>query len=209
MICLTETHHDLLSQSGYSICSHPDYGYRITDRRKVLLWSRQRWRRVDDLEINTLPPGRFVSGVTQTPLGNVTVVGICIPWFGSRTEAWRGDKRKKRWEDHERFLDGLPQVLERLPRERLIVIGDFNQVIGPASRAPVKLRRVLQEAFPPGMRIVTSDLAFEGRASIDHIALSADLAATSVSPLSNLREGKKLSDHFGVAALVFPHGQAT
>lgn len=113
-----------------------------------MLWSRQRWRKVDDLEINTLPPGRFVSGVTQTPLGNVTVVGICIPWFGARTEAWRGDKRKKRWEDHERFLAGLPQVLERLPRERLIVIGDFNQAIGPTSRAPVKLRSALQSAFP-------------------------------------------------------------
>ncbi|MDE0370192.1 MAG: hypothetical protein OXI84_08665 [bacterium] len=56
---------------------------------------------------------------------------------------------------------------------------------------------------------MTSDLAFEGRACIDHIALSADLAATSVSPLSNLREGKKLSDHFGVAARLSAHGQAT
>ena len=209
VICLTETHHDLLSQRGYSICSQPDYGYRITDRRKVLLWSRQPWAEVDDLGIDTLPPGRFVSGVTQMSLGEVTVVGICIPWFGSRTEARRGDTRKRRWEDHGRFLDGLPQVLERLSDERVIVIGDFNQIIGPASRAPAELRRALQEAFPPGMRIVTSDLAFEGRASIDHIALSANLAATSVSPLSNLREGKKLSDHFGVAAHLSARAQAT
>ncbi|MDE0138682.1 MAG: hypothetical protein OXM57_09110 [bacterium] len=56
---------------------------------------------------------------------------------------------------------------------------------------------------------MTSDIASEGRASIDHIALSADLAATSMSPLSNLRAGKKLSDHFGVAARVSAHGQAT
>lgn len=208
VICLTETHHDLLSQPGHSIWSRPDYGYPIKKgRRKVMLWSRQPWRKVDDLGIDTLPPGRFVSGVTRTRLGAITAIGICIPWFGSRTEAWRGNARKKPWEDHESYLNGLPLVLERLPHERLIVIGDFNQIIGPASRAPAKLRHALQEAFPPGMRIVTSDLAFEGRASIDHIALSADLVATSVSALSNLREGKKLSDHFGVAARLSAHSQ--
>ena len=210
VICLTETQHDLLSQRGYSICSRPDYGYPIKKgRRKVMLWSRQPWRKVDDLGIDTLPPGRFVSGITLTPVGDVTAIGICIPWFGSRTEAWRGDARKRHWEDHERFLDGLLQVLARVPQKRLIVIGDFNQAIGPTSRAPVKLRRALQSAFPQDMRIVTSDIAFEGRASIDHIALSADLAATSMSPLSNLREGKKLSDHFGVAAHLSARGQAT
>jgi len=208
VICLTETHHDLLSQRGNSICSRPDSGYGIKKgRRKVVLWSRQPWREVDDLGIDILPPGRFVSGVTQTPLGDVTVVGVCIPWFGSRSEKWRGDARKKHWEDHESYLDGLRQVLAGFPAERVIVIGDFNQSIGPTSRAPVKLRSALQSAFPQDMRIVTSDIAFEGRTSIDHIALSADLAATSMSPLSNLREGKKLSDHFGVAARLSAHSQ--
>ena len=80
-----------------------------------------------------LPPGRFVSGVTQTPLGMLTVVGICIPWFGCRTEAHRGVERKARWEDHEDYLDGLTGILGQLPAERLIVMGDFNQVIGPCS----------------------------------------------------------------------------
>lgn len=210
VICLTETHHDLLTQPGHSICSQPDYGYPIQKgRRKVMLWSKQPWQEGDDQGTYALPPGRFVSGVTLTPLGDVTVVGVCIPWFGSRTEAWRGDARKKYWEDHGRFLDGLPQVLERLPRERLIVIGDFNQVIGPASHAPAELQRSLPAALPQGMRIVTSDLAFKRRAGVDHIAMSADLVATSVSSISNLRGGKKLSDHFGVAARVSAHEQAT
>ncbi|MDE0376170.1 MAG: endonuclease/exonuclease/phosphatase family protein [bacterium] len=209
VICLTETHHDLLSQRGHSICSQPDYGYRITDRRKVLLWSREPWVKVDYAGNDGLPPGRFVSGSTRTSLGDVTVVGVCIPWFGSRTEARRGDRRKKPWEDHGRFLDGLPQVLERISDKRVIVMGDFNQKIGPGSRAPAKLRSALREAFPPGMRIVTSDIAFDGRSSIDHIALSADIAVDSMSSLSNLREGRKLSDHFGVAAHVSARGQAT
>jgi len=202
VICLTETHHNLHKRPGYTICSQPDYGYPVRHgHRKVLLWSRARWRGVDVLGVDTLPPGRFVSGVTATPLGDVTVVGVCIPWFGSRTEAWRGDARMRRWEDHERYLDGLRQVLERIPQERAIVIGDFNQIIGPASSAPTRLRSALPGALPPGMRIVTADIDFGGRSNIDHIALTADLAATT-TPLSNLREGKELSDHFGVMAHV-------
>ena len=210
VVCLTETHHDLLSHRGYRICSGPDYGYPIQKgRRKVMLWSSQPWMEVDCPGVDTLPPGRFVAGITDTSLGDVTVVGVCVPWFGSRTEAWRGDGRMRRWEDHERYLGGLREILARVPRERVIVVGDFNQVIGPASRAPAELRRALHAAFPPGMRIVTSDVAFEGRAGVDHIALTPDLVATSVSPLSHLREGKKLSDHFGVATGVSARGQAT
>ncbi|MYF83408.1 MAG: endonuclease/exonuclease/phosphatase family protein, partial [Acidimicrobiia bacterium] len=94
VICLTETHHDLLSQPGHKIYSRPDTGYRrIKGRRKVILWSKQPWQEVDDRGIDAFPPGRFVSGVTPTPLGDVMIVGVCIPWFGSRTEAWRGDKQ--------------------------------------------------------------------------------------------------------------------
>ena len=40
--------------------------------------------------IDSMPPGRFVSGVAQTSVGAVIVIGVCIPWFGSRTEARRG-----------------------------------------------------------------------------------------------------------------------
>ncbi|MXZ68588.1 MAG: hypothetical protein F4Z17_06370 [Acidimicrobiia bacterium] len=43
------------------------------------------------------------------------------------------------------------------------------------------------------MRIVTECLAFDGPHGIDHSALSADLAATSVDTLSNLHLGLGLS----------------
>ena len=201
VICLTETHTGLLSQGGHTICSQPDYGYPIKDgRRKVMLWSREPWEQVDDVGIDSMPPGRFVSGVTQTSVGEITVIGICIPWFGSRTEARRKSERKERWEDHRQYLTGLTKVLKRMSSKRLIVVGDFNQAIGPGSRAPLKLRSALREAFPPGMNIVTSALAFQGRKCIDHIALSDDLAFSSLEVISNIHEGKKLSDHFGVVA---------
>ena len=147
-----------------------------------------------------MPSGRFVSGVTQTSLGEVAVIGVCIPWSGSRTEARRGVERRLRWQDHEEYLVGLTEILERVEAKRLIVMGDFNQAIGQGSRAPLALRLALQRAFPPSMRIVTSDLVLQGRKSIDHIALSADWAVDSVDAISNIREGRKLSDHFGVAA---------
>ena len=201
VICLTETHTGLLSQGGHTICSQPDYGYPIKDgRRKVMLWSREPWEQVDDVGIDSMPPGRFVSGVTQTSVGEIMVLGICIPWFGSRTEARRTSERKKRWEDHEQYLSGLTEVLGRMSSKRLIVAGDFNQAIGSVSRAPKTLRSALQEALPTGMIILTSALAHQGRKCIDHIALSNDLGFSSLGVVSNIHEGKKLSDHFGVAA---------
>ena len=174
----------------------------MKNRRKVLLWSREPWRQVDDLGIDSLPPGRIVSGATQTSVGEVAVIGICIPWFGSRTEARRGEERRRRWQDHEQYLVGLAEVLEWVDARRLIVMGDFNQAIGQGSRAPRALQQALQEAFNPKLRIVTADLVFQGRKSIDHIALSTDWAVDSVDAISNIHEERKLSDHFGVAAEV-------
>ena len=199
--CLTETHAGLLSQHGHTICSQPDYGYTVKkDRRKVMLWSREPWNQVDDTENDSMPPGRFVSGVTQSSVGETAVIGICIPWFRSRTEASRKVERRMPWADHEQYLVGLSEVLERAELKRLIVMGDFNQIIGQGSRARPELRLALRKAFPPSMRIATSDLAFQGRRSIDHIALSADWAIGSLGVISNIHEGRKLTDHFGVVA---------
>ncbi len=201
--CLTEIHVGLLSQRWHIICSQPDYGYRVKEgRRKVVLWSREPWNQVDDLGVNSMPPGRFVAGVTQTSLGHVTVIGVCAPWFGSRTEARRGLDRKVQWGDHEQFLAGLTDILGRRSVEGLIVMGDFNQTIGTIGRAPLELQMVLQNTIPPSMSIVTSDLAFQGRRNIDHIALSEDLTVESLDIISNIHDRMHLSDHFGVVAEV-------
>ncbi len=201
IICLTEAHKELLAGRGHTITAQADYGYGVNEnRRKVILWSREPWERVDDLGLDSLTPGRFVSGVTQTSLGDVTVMGICIPWFGSRTQANRGSERKLRWQDHEEYLAALTQLLSHAPTNRLIVMGDFNQVIGEGSRARRDLREALASAFPSTMRIVTADLVFEGRKSIDHIAVSEDLAVDFLAPISNVQGDKRLSDHFGIAA---------
>ena len=201
IICLTESHTGLLSRDGHTITAQADYGYAVSEhRRKVILWSRGPWGQVDDVGADSLTPGRFVSGVTQTSQGDVTVMGICIPWFGSRTEARRGPERRLRWKDHEEYLAALTELLSHAPTNRLIVMGDFNQVIGEGSHARRDLREALASAFPSTMRIVTADLVFEGRKSIDHIAVSEDLAVDFLAPISNVQGDRRLSDHFGIAA---------
>ena len=203
VVCLTETHVGLLAEDGYVICSRPDYGYSIKEgRRKVALWSREPWEQVEDVGIDAMPPGRFVSGVTQTSLGAVTVIGVCIPWFGSRTEARRESERKMRWEDHEQYLACLTKILGGYSANQMMVMGDFNQIVGQGSRARRELQLALQNAFSPSMTIATAGLTFDGRGSIDHIALSKDLAAESMGAISNIYGEGKLSDHFGVVACV-------
>ena len=199
VVCLTEADNRLLSDEGHTICSQAEYGYGVKGyRRKVMLWSREPWEQVDEVGLDSLSPGRFITGITRTSLGEVAVAGICIPWFGSRT----GDRRKVRWEDHRDYLKGLSNIVAGMERERLVVMGDFNQVIGPGCRAPKVLQAALQDCFQPGLEIVTGGLAFEGRGSIDHIALSGDLQVEALGAISNLHEGKRLSDHFGVFATV-------
>jgi len=199
--CLTESYVGLLSEAGHTIASQPGYGYMIKeDRRKVVLWSKRPWKQVESVGIDSMPPGRFVSGVTETSLGAVTVIGVCIPWFGSRTEAKRKSKRKMRWEDHEQYIAGLTKVLGDRCASRTIVMGDFNQIVGQGSRSRCEIQLALQNAFSPRMTIATAGLMLEGRGSIDHIALSKDLAVESVDVISNMLDERKLSDHFGVVA---------
>ena len=201
VLCLTETQTELWTQEGHTICSQPDYGYSIKEgRRKVLLWSKEPWEHCDDLGSESLPPGRFVSGVTQTPVGEVTVIGVCIPWKDSRTETGRKLERKTPWEDHRQYLSAFARVLQRSYSKRLIVVGDFNQRIRTGSGEPSSLLSALQSAFSPRMTIATAALAFQGRRTIDHIALGEDLAAESLGVISNIHGETKLSDHFGVVA---------
>lgn len=199
VVCLTETDNRLLSDEGHRICSQAEYGYGVKGyRRKVMLWSRHPWEQVADVGMDSLPPGRFITGITQTSLGEVAVAGICIPWFGSRT----GDKRKERWEDHRDYLAVLPEILKQLGGSRLIVLGDFNQVIGRGCRAPKELQAALLNVFASNLEVVTAGYAFQGRRSVDHIALTGDLQVEKLGAISNLHEGKRLSDHFGVFARV-------
>ena len=64
------------------------------------------------------------------------------------------------------------------------------------------MRSALRDAIPEYLTIATSSLGHKGRRSIDHLALSEELAAESLSVISNIAGDRKLSDHFGVAAIL-------
>ena len=201
IVCLTEAHTELLVVSGYTICSRAGSGYRTREEmRKVVLWSKEPWERIDDLGSDDTPPGRFASGVTRTPIGDVTLIGICIPWAGSRTEARRGSERSRRWEDHERYLVELAELLERMPAGPTIVVGDFNQRFGQGAATPYRMRSALRNAFPARMTIATAGVGLRGRRTLDHIGLSDELSAETLGVLSNICGESRLSDHFGVVA---------
>ena len=144
-----------------------------------------------------MPPGKFVSGVTRTPLGDVTILGVCIPYHHARTKWTNDGVLRKPWEDHRQYLAGLPKVFERASSKRLIVLGDFNQQVGQNGYAPPKIREALQDALPPSITIATAALGFGGRRVIDHVALNDDLAARSLRMISRFHEHIRPSDHPG------------
>ncbi|MYE32509.1 MAG: endonuclease/exonuclease/phosphatase family protein [Chloroflexi bacterium] len=197
VVCLTEAHIDLLQ--GYVIASQPDFGLgEVGGQRKVVLWSSEPWRDIEETGDDSMPPGRFVRGVTQTSLGEVTVIGVCIPWADALKHAGY-----QKWRAHEEYLDRLAEVLRYAPTERVVVMGDFNQRMRKGSTAPLHLQSALRDAFPPGMTIATGAVGFRGRRTIDHIALSDDLVVESIDVVSNINVGgTRLSDHFGIAAEV-------
>ena len=209
IVCLTKTHSGLL-EDGHRICARPDCGSGIQEgRRKVLLWSREPWERVvDDIGDDRLPSGRFISGITRTSVGEVTVVGLCIPWRWSRTPRFGGVRRE--WEDHEDYLKHLKGVLSRAPSERFVVMGDFNQCIVKRRDGSKAARRadLLRQAIPQHVKVVTSEL--ERRRTIDHIAISKDMeVAGSPGVISSIpgEQGVSTRARFGVVADVFTSAQ--
>lgn len=199
IVCLTETDADFGLGQGHTICALPDYGMGVRGkRRKAVLWSRNPWRPAIGLGCAMLVPGRFVAGTTDTPIGPLTVLGICIPWAGSRTSRFGGIQRQ--WQDHEKYLDGLKRLLAPVNPSRVVLVGDFNQRLGGRSNVPLRLREKLRQALSTAMTVTTADTEFAGRRTIDHIVVSDDLMAAAVDTIDNWDGDRRLSDHFGVVA---------
>jgi hypothetical protein len=95
LVCLTEGETGLMPPGGGTIFPEPchDYGLRRPGHRKVLLWSRSAWRDVDIVGDPGLPGGRFVAGTTETPVGAVRVVGVCVPWHMAHVSGGARDRR--------------------------------------------------------------------------------------------------------------------
>ena len=199
VICLTEAYPDFLaSKKGHIICAERDYGTRPLKGRKVLLWSANCWRSVDTLGSDLLPPGRFVSGITKTEadIGDLLVIGVCIPYGRSRTTKGAIIKRKS-WQDHEEFINILEDILvDKLnTHSRVLLVGDFNQPLALGSRANhARLREKLAQILKP-MEVVSSGLTYynnkdkKNKHNIDHLALSKMLDCSSIQSIDNTGAG--------------------
>lgn len=197
IVCLTEAYADFFEGIGHVIEGGADWGYPFVDgRRKVLLWSKLPWSNVDRVGDAQLPSGRFVRGRTQTELGEMDVIGVCIPWSGAHVAT--GGNNRTRWQDHIAYLDGLSRMIEAT-LSKLIVMGDYNQKV-PRTIAPHAAHSALSHALLSKLSLPTAGIVEPlGIQLIDHIAHSFDLYATEVTALSNVDpSGRRLSDHFGV-----------
>ncbi|MFN0263048.1 endonuclease/exonuclease/phosphatase family protein [Tepidamorphus sp. 3E244] len=200
IICLCEGHASDWNAEGHLIEAAADYGYPVkADRRKVMLWSRNPWQSVDARGSDDLPPGRFVSGISDTTIGPIRVLGLCVPW--SHAHVSTGTRDRKPWSDHLAYLSGLEEVLAFLDEDLpTVLLGDFNQRI-PAERTPVAARAALNDAIAPRFEIVTGG-SIDGLADqpVCHIATDAKLHCDAVTGLSRHAGGKRLSDHDGLVA---------
>lgn len=198
LICLTEGYAGLFPEQGHAITSSDDYGYPMqVGKRKVLLWSRWPWRDVDVIGSAALPSGRFVRGRVSTPTGQVTVIGVCIPWAHAHVSSGRRDRHP--WEDHAIYLDGLAEILRaENAGGNVIVTGDFNQRI-PGGRVVRNMQERLLRTFSELNICTAGPIAGVGQASIDHVAHSPGLLAVAISGWNaKAPGGRQLSDHFGL-----------
>ncbi|WP_227340272.1 endonuclease/exonuclease/phosphatase family protein [Sphingopyxis sp. P8] len=198
VLCITEADADFMRGSGHVICADADYGYPlIRNRRKVLLWSRQPWQAVDRVGDEILPPGRFISGCTETSAGLLRFVGVCIPWAAAHVSTGRRDR--KRWDEHLAYISGLGCHLDRL-EEPFVVMGDFNQAI-PKRTAPARVYEALCRSVLEQANVFTTGKIEGCGFAIDHIAGSQGISCKKVGGLSAASpNGTKLSDHFGMWA---------
>ena len=174
LLCVTEGYAGILPAEGYLIDGGPDWGYAAAEgRRKVLLWSKRPWSGVDQIGCEALPGGRFVAGTTETDLGPLSVVGVCIPWRDAHVRTGRKDRAG--WEDHQAWLSGFATLPWRQARQRTVVLGDFNQRI-PRHRQPKRVYRAMRDAFSGFCFATAGKLGERAEGSIDHIAHTTDLA---------------------------------
>lgn len=197
-----------ISLDAHVITSSADYGYPIKQvkrgRRKVLLWSRYPWREVDQIGVKALPSGRFIMGKTETRCGEITVIGVCIPWAEAHVHSGRRDKT--RWQEHVTYLNGLKQLFETKTWKRTIVVGDYNQRV-PRKGQRAEVYQALCDTFAPQFKIATEGIipAINTQV-IDHLSHTSDFVVRQIEGWHRTSSGMKLSDHYGVCVTLSDSG---
>ena len=180
IICIKEGYEILLPHDGYIISSHEDYGYKSKKgRRKVILWSKNKWTDIDQIGSKEIPTGRFISGITN----GIKIIGLCIPWRFAHVTTGRKDR--KPWEDHLSFIQNLSFL-----NQKTIILGDFNQII-PKKNQPEIVFSSLNNMIDR-FNLLTTNMG------LIHIVISTDLIAESIEKIAT----ENNSDHDGISCLV-------
>ena len=201
IICCPESHTDFLGAGWHGIFSQPDYGYPMKPgRRKVAVWSKRPWREVDDFGVAGLAPGRYVAGITDTSLGPIRIIGVCVPW--ERAHVSTGGRNRAPWEDHLSYLHGFKQVLASAGgSEPTVVVGDFNQRI-PRRRSPEKVFEELEDTLAGIVVWTRGSLPGLEHQPVCHIGGSRHLRVTACQGYPRRSSGGMLSDHDGISVVV-------
>jgi len=196
VVCLTEGFAGLMPAGGVTETGPVPGNAPRSDARRVLLWSRFPMRDVDGVGHPDLPHEAWVSATLDTPLGDVSVACVCIPWWDAEVARFGGTK--DRWQVHMEYLALLPEVMAPLrDRGPLVVAGDYNQFLPPAW-APKVAAQALADAFT-GMPIATTGATDPGgRGLIDHLAHTPNLTADVVETWGGWGDSGPMSDHSGV-----------
>lgn len=199
LVCLTEAHQgSTAALGGHEIAVRGVVWSRAKEsERKVVLWSAQPWRGIDETGPEGCQAGAYLSGVTNVDGIDVWVVGVCIPYsFASPLGA---PTKAKPWSQHLAYLRGLETAIANRSRDMpCIVLGDYNQFI-PRIWGPKAAAAALSNAL--GDLLVSTSGPMEGvaRPAIDHVAHCRKLSAASIQTLSNIGPGgDRFSDHYGL-----------
>lgn len=190
----TEVLVDLLPSYEHVVDAGTGWGYELPDgrRRKVAMWSANPWTDVTTFDDPAAPGGRLIAATTETDVGPIRVVGVCIPWRDANVATGRRDRES--WEDHLAFLRALPSTMLEQPLP-VVVVGDFNQRI-PQGSQPRRVFDALSEALA-GLGVPTAGETDHGQL-IDHVAHSPELSSSVTDIICPSRDGVTLSDHHGV-----------
>lgn len=195
LLVVTEGSAALLPLGGHVVDAGDAWGYGIEpSRRKVMAWSRVPWRDVRRLDRGA-GQGRVVAGTTDTSIGPVIMVAVCIPWRECHVRTGRRDASL--WSEHLECCAQIGELLEDLPSGvPVLIMGDFNQRL-PRHRQPEHVHTALIVGLR-GLTVWTEGETATGRL-IDHIASSGQFIGSTVEVWPGQSDAGYLSDHAGVA----------